>query len=358
MMELGETDYGEMPQPKTFNNYTPKRVSEGYSHPDPIIESYSLSQVDPPEIETKLKLMEKRSEIIENGLLSNLQLESVYYASQCHESTIDGKYVRGFFIGDGAGVGKGREVAAIIAEQYLRGNRRHLWFSVSNDLLYDSSRDLKDIHFNEINIYSLAKAKYGSLERDNNYGDGILYCTYNNLISTRQNGRNNYNESRFYQILNWCGGAERFEGVIVFDECHRAKNLSINNRGQSSKTGKAVIELQNKLPHAKVVYCSATGVSELKNLCYMSRLGLWGENTPFTNFGSFLKTVEQRGIGALEFFAMELKHLGLYVSRQLSYEGASFECVLADTKELREIYDESVRFWRTLRKEFSEAYTV
>lgn len=229
---------------------------------------------------------------------------------------------------------------------------------MSNDLLYDSTRDLKDIQFEEINIYSLAKAKYGSLEKDNNYGDGVLYCTYNNLISTRQNGRNNYNESRFYQILNWCGGAEKFNGVIVFDECHRAKNLSTTSKGQSSKTAKAVIDLQMKLPHAKVVYCSATGVSELKNLCYMTRLGLWGDNTPFTDFPTFLKTVEQRGMGALEFFAMELKHLGLYVSRQLSYEGASFESILADTTELRKIYDESVRFWRKLRREFEEAYEV
>lgn len=39
MLELGETDYGEMPQPKTFWNYIPKNVKEGNLHPDPIIES-------------------------------------------------------------------------------------------------------------------------------------------------------------------------------------------------------------------------------------------------------------------------------------------------------------------------------
>lgn len=73
------------------------------------------------------------------------------------------------------------------------------------------------------------------------------------------------------------------------------------------------MKLQQKLPHAKVVYCSATGVSELRNLCYMSRLGIWGPNTPFTDFPTFLKTVEKRGMGALEFFAMELKHMGVYI---------------------------------------------
>lgn len=40
---------------------------------------------------------------------------------------------------------------------------------------------------------------------------------------------------------------------IVFDECHKAKNAS------STKMGKAVLDLQNKLPRARVVYASATG---------------------------------------------------------------------------------------------------
>lgn len=41
--------------------------------------------------------------------------------------------------------------------------------------------------------------------------------------------------------------------TIVFDECHKAKNAS------STKMGKAVLDLQNKLPLARVVYASATG---------------------------------------------------------------------------------------------------
>lgn len=39
----------------------------------------------------------------------------------------------------------------------------------------------------------------------------------------------------------------------MFDECHKAKNAS------STKMGKAVLDLQNKLPLARVVYASATG---------------------------------------------------------------------------------------------------
>lgn len=46
--------------------------------------------------------------------------------------------------------------------------------------------------------------------------------------------------------------------------------------------------LQEMLPEARVVYCSATGASEPRNLGYMVRLGLWGDGTSFQNFQKFL----------------------------------------------------------------------
>lgn len=45
---------------------------------------------------------------------------------------------------------------------------------------------------------------------------------------------------------------------------------------------------QDKLPEARVVYCSATGASEPRNMGYMVRLGLWGAGTSFLNFKDFL----------------------------------------------------------------------
>ena len=37
----------------------------------------------------------------------------------------------GFFIGDGAGVGKGRQIAGIVLDNYARGRRRAVWVSTS-----------------------------------------------------------------------------------------------------------------------------------------------------------------------------------------------------------------------------------
>ncbi len=51
----------------------------------------------------------------------------------------------GFFIGDGAGVGKGRQIAGIIMDNYARGRRRAVWVSTSSDLHHDAERDLQDL---------------------------------------------------------------------------------------------------------------------------------------------------------------------------------------------------------------------
>lgn len=70
------------------------------------------------------------------------------------------------FIGDGAGVGKGRTIAGCIFENFLKGRKRAIWVSVSNDLKYDSERDLKDIGASKVEVYSLNKVSLSHKETD------------------------------------------------------------------------------------------------------------------------------------------------------------------------------------------------
>lgn len=42
---------------------------------------------------------------------------------------------------------------------------------------------------------------------------------------------------------------------------------------------------------------SVPGASEPKNMIYMSRLGIWGEGTPFRTFDDFLHSIEKRFVG-------------------------------------------------------------
>jgi Na+-transporting NADH:ubiquinone oxidoreductase subunit NqrF len=85
------------------------------------------------------------SKIYNDGKISGPQLESIVYACQSHETFLKNKERHGFFIGDGAGVGKGRIIAGIILENIIQKREKIIWFSASNDLIFDAKRDLDDI---------------------------------------------------------------------------------------------------------------------------------------------------------------------------------------------------------------------
>ena len=70
-----------------------------------------------------------------------------------------------------------------------------------------------------------------------------------------------------------------------------AKNFDASNEEASTKVSRAVRALQDKLPLSRVIYASATGVSEIKNMAYAERLGLWGPGTQFTGFSVSLLAV-------------------------------------------------------------------
>lgn len=118
---------------------------------------------------------------------------------------------------------------------------------------------------------------------------GVLFFTYVGLISETKTKA--VTRNRFDQILEWCG--TDFDGCIIFDECHKAKSF-YSTSGQTSKTGFAVTELQKQLPNARIVYSSATGASELKDMAYMLRLGLWGNGCLFESFEEFKSSIETR----------------------------------------------------------------
>jgi hypothetical protein len=80
------------------------------------------------------------------------------------------------------------------------------------------------------------------------------------------------------------------------------------------------MELQARLPNARFVYVSASGATEVDNLGYMERLGLWGPGTAFGHKEAFVGALKSRGMAAMEMTAMELKQRGCYVARMLSYE--------------------------------------
>ncbi|KAJ3606064.1 hypothetical protein NHX12_028107 [Muraenolepis orangiensis] len=349
--EPDEEEEEELGHAETYAEYMPMKLRIGLRHPDPVVETSSLSSVSPPDVWYRMCITE---ETIDRGWLSALQLEAITYAAQQHETFLPNGDRAAYLIGDGAGVGKGRTIAGIIFENYLLGRKRSLWFSVSNDLKYDAERDLKDIGAKNIQVHSLNKFKYGKISSKHNGSvkKGVIFATYSSLIGESQSG-GKY-KTRFQQLLHWCG--EDFDGVIVYDECHKAKNVCPVGSSKPTKTGLAVQELQNKLPKARVVYASATGASEPRNMAYMNRLGIWGEGTPFREFSNFIQAVERRGVGAMEIVAMDMKLRGMYIARQLSFTGVTFKIEEVPlTPQYIKMYNKSVRLWVSAREKFQQA---
>ncbi|XP_012288560.1 protein strawberry notch isoform X2 [Orussus abietinus] len=350
--EEEEVDDEDMGVAETYADYMPTKLKLGRKHPDPVVETASLSSVEPTDVWYKVSIPE---ETIRTGALSALQLESITYTSQQHEHLLPDGSRAGFLIGDGAGVGKGRTIAGVIFENYLKGRKRAIWVSVSNDLKYDAERDLKDIGASKIDVHALNKFKYAKISSavNGNVKKGVIFSTYSALIGESSQSGGKY-KSRLKQLLQWCG--EDFDGLIVFDECHRAKNLCPTGSSKPTKTGLTVLELQNKLPKSRVVYASATGASEPRNMAYMVRLGMWGEGTPFPEFNDFITAVEKRGVGAMEIVAMDMKLRGMYIARQLSFHGVAFKIEEVPlSKDFTKIYDHSVRLWVEAMQRFQEA---
>ena len=175
--------------------------------------------------------------------------------------------------------------------------------------------------------------------RDIPLTQGILFTTYATLRSEERGAK----KSRVDQIVDWLGA--EFDGVILFDESHAMANAagSKGERGDvtASQQGRAGLRLQHKLPNARVVYVSATGATSVHNLAYAQRLGLWGgEDFPFSTRAEFVEAIEAGGVAAMEVLARDLRSLGLYTARSLSYDGVEYEMLVhALSPEQRGIYD-------------------
>ena len=103
---------------------------------------------------------------------------------------------------------------------------------------------------------------------------------------------------------------------------------SKGNRGEvkPSQQGRAGLRLQNALPDARIAYVSATGATTVPGLAYAGRLGLWAAGeTPFESRVEFVTAMEAGGVAAMEVVARDLKALGLYQARVLSYDGVEVE---------------------------------
>ncbi|MEY9594395.1 putative RNA methylase [Bradyrhizobium yuanmingense] len=258
-------------------------------HPTKLVQSAAMASVAPPKPSYRPHLP---STLVANGVLSDAQIESVIYAGEAHSEFLAGSWTvdatfdvvaagrddtenairfrRGWFLGDGTGAGKGRQVAGILLDNWLKGRRRAVWISKSDKLIEDAQRDWSALGMERLLVTPLSRFRQSTPIR---LSEGILFAPYATLRTDVRGEK----LSRVRQIVEWLGSD--FDGVIVFDESHAMQN-AVGGKGErgdqaASQQGRAGLRLQHALPNSRVVYVSATGATTVHNLAYAQRLGLW-----------------------------------------------------------------------------------
>jgi len=325
---LGDTRYAKMinvitanistDENRVFNSWTPRIVQfEGQKpHPYPLVEANTLASIR-PEALARAPLISRTAVL--NGAVSDAQAEAIAIVVNAHEKLIsitEGEEIvvarRGALLADGTGTGKSTTAIGVVFDASERGFHRHVIVLEKRKHIEAFKKALRSIG-SAIPIQSYQDVL---VKNTIELAQGIVAVTYATLRQT--------DEARYPAVealARWMQAQADGNGVIFFDESQNMRNAE-NDDGAISLQATAAMKLEGALLLSRVVYASATGATQIQNLGYMRRLGLWGPSNIHPTFNEF--AAHMRASASLEALAIHLKSQGLMASRTLSLSGVTY----------------------------------
>jgi predicted RNA methylase len=346
-----ETRQAKEEEGTVYSEYVVRKAKPEGSKPHPanIVESTVMASVESPDVSYKHSIPK---EVITEGRLSDLQMEAVIYAGQAHSQLLPDGSRKGYWIGDGTGLGKGREIYGIIYDNFMKGRKKAVHISIGHQLWADAKRDAEGVG---VPLSVISQKEDMKTHEAISAEEGVFFSTYGMLAQDWKKGA-----PRFQQLVDWLG--EDFDGVIAFDESHAMKNAAASGFGEKVSTdqgtdrGNMGIELQRRFPKARIIYVSATGATESRHITPYERLGLWGKGAPFGTFIDFVNAIKRGGVAAMEMLSRDLKAVGSLIARTISYKGVEYDNLEYKLTELdASQYDRFADLWKELLEAFDAA---